>query len=82
MLKKGKLTTIIKAERNFVLRKKTFHNEKRVLLLFTFYDAESELSNEVCNELVWRKRNIKNSFEDLVIPTSGITKFIYASEID
>ena len=32
------------------------------------YDAEIELSNKACSELVWWKHNIKNSFQDLVIP--------------
>ena len=44
------------------------------------YDAEIELSNETCSERVWWKHNIKNSFQDLVIPKPDITIFTNASE--
>ena len=44
------------------------------------YDTEIELSNEACSELVWWEHNIKNSFQDLVIPKLDITIFTDASE--
>ena len=44
------------------------------------YDAEIELSNEACSELVRWKHNIKNLFQDLVIPKPDITIFTDASE--
>ena len=44
------------------------------------YDNEIELSNEACSELVWWEHNIKNSFQDLVIPKPDITIFTGASE--
>ena len=43
-------------------------------------NAKIELSNEACIELVWWKHNIKNSFQDLVIPKLDITIFTDASE--
>ena len=46
------------------------------------YDAETELSNETCSELVWWKHNIKNSFQYLVIAKPDITIFTDASKID
>ena len=46
------------------------------------YDAEIELTNEACCELVQWKLNIKNSLQDLVIPTPDITMFIDASKTD
>ena len=46
------------------------------------FDAEIELSNKACSELVWWKHNIKNSFQDLVIPKSDRTNFTDASETD
>ena len=44
------------------------------------YGAEIELSNGACSELLWWKHNIKNSFQDLVIPKPDITIFTDASE--
>ena len=44
------------------------------------FDAETELSNETCSEFVWWKYNIKNSFQDLVIPKPDKTIFADASE--
>ena len=44
------------------------------------YDAEIELSNEACSELVWWKRNIRDSFQDFVIPKPDISMFPDASE--
>ena len=43
-------------------------------------NAKIELSNEACIELVWWKHNIKNCFQDLVIPKPDITIFTDASE--
>ena len=44
------------------------------------YNAEIQLSNGACSELVWWKHNIKNSSQDLVIPKPDITIFTDASE--
>ena len=44
------------------------------------YDAEIKLSNGACSELVWWKHNIKNSFQDLVIPKPDIAIFTDTSE--
>ena len=44
------------------------------------YYAEIELSNDAYGELVWWKHNIKNSFQNLVIPKPDITIFTDASE--
>ena len=44
------------------------------------YDAEIELSIQANIEHVWWKHNIKNSFQDLVIPKPDITSFTDASE--
>ena len=44
------------------------------------YDAKIELSSGIRSELVWWKHNVKNSFQDLVIPKPDITIFADASE--
>ena len=44
------------------------------------YDAEIELSIQANTEHVWWKHNIKNSFQDLVIPKPDTTSFTDASE--
>ena len=44
------------------------------------YDAEIELFNEACSELVWWKHKIKNYFQDLFILKPDITIFTDASE--
>ena len=45
------------------------------------YDAETELFSEAYSELVWWKHNIKDSFQDLVIPKPDITIFTDANGI-
>ena len=44
------------------------------------YDAETELSNEACSELVCWKYDVKNSFQYLVIPKPDVTIFRNASK--
>ena len=46
------------------------------------YDAEIELFSEAYSELVLWKHNIKDTFQDLIIPKPDITIFTDAMEQD